>query len=201
MLFNLFQKHGPNLFIMGLFLLFIGILLYRSTAREVNKWELQNESVLNLAPRNVLRGQQEGEKQVRGPESVLREGLPRTGLPYVPPEGQVTITPKDKSKSLDDLVTIKYRRFGFITNPGLNLSLVPLGLGVDAKLAYFNRTGLIGGFTVFEGEGTMRAFWFSPILGLSYRLDRIKFLKNTEVFGAWAPFSRYECSLGVRVNL
>ena len=115
---------------------------------------------------------------------------------YVPPEGKIVIKPKDPSKKLEDLVEVNYKWYGLSFRPGLQLAIIPMGLGLDAKLIFVNRFGLNAG-----GIFLIQSRTITPTLGLSYRLDKIKFIYNTEFQCSYIPIGLIPVACGVRVNL
>lgn len=78
-------------------------------------------------------------------------GDSRIPQPYVPPEATVTITPKDPSKKLEDLITVKVKTYGLCFKPGIQVAF-PLGVGLDAKLAFYGKYGV--GVAGILGHGT-----------------------------------------------
>lgn len=121
----------------------------------------------------------------------------KTKVIYVPPEGSVEIKPKDPGKKLEDVVEVKVKWYGLTFKPGFQTGFVTMGLGLDFKLAYVNRFGFNIG-ALLQPKGMVGV---SPSLGLSYRLDRIKFIDNTEVMCAYTPLSPIPVNCGLRINL
>lgn len=118
---------------------------------------------------------------------------------YIPPEGHVTITPIDPTKKLEDVVIIKYTTFGFTFEPGFQFSVAPLGGGMDAKVIYWNRLGLalgVGYFQHLNGSDSV-----SPTGSLTYRLDRIPLVHNTELSIGVMPIPTLSGFMGLRWGL
>lgn len=123
----------------------------------------------------------------------------KTNELYVPPEGSITIRPKDKNKSLADVVEIKRKWYGLTLEPGLEIGVINGSFGVDVKLAYINRLGLITAVSVDQ----LTTKTVSPAIGVSYRLDGLSrgWLRNTEGLIEYKPLSRIPIEIGVRINL
>jgi hypothetical protein len=116
---------------------------------------------------------------------------------YVPPEGSVTITPVNPSKSIDDLVKIYYQTIGWTFEPGIQtLLLQEPNLGLDAKIFYAYRFGLNVGFVAGPGLN----LGITPDVSVSYRLDQVH-LRNTEVFVGYVPLTSIAFQMGFRINL
>lgn len=116
---------------------------------------------------------------------------------YLPPEARVTVEPKDPAKTIGDVVKVTVTgTWGFTAEPGLDLSAAPLGAGLDLKLFYVRKLGAEIG-AVYFADPVQR---FSPSIGLSYRLDGYRLLKNTEAVVAYAPNSPVLGWVGIRVN-
>lgn len=113
---------------------------------------------------------------------------------YVPPEGSITLSPKDKSKTIDEVVEVKVKWYGLTFRPGFTTTIAPIGLILDSKLAYMNRFGLIGGLGLYP--------YLTPSVGMSYRLDAVKWLSNTEAACMYLPLSLgiLPMNCGVRIN-
>jgi hypothetical protein len=118
---------------------------------------------------------------------------------YVPPEGHVEIIPKDPEKDISDLIEVKRKwwgltfKLGGFAGPVLNPNAQrKLGFAVDSKLLYVNRFGLELGVGRFQR--------WTPTLGLSYRLDRFKFIDNLELVGAYLPLDVVPATIGLRSN-
>lgn len=117
---------------------------------------------------------------------------------YVPPEGETEITPKDPSKSIDEIVTIKYKTWGFTNDIGFQLGLVGgYSVGLDYKFFYLGRFGANIG--VLGGKNITT--YVTPDLTLSYHLDRISWIHNTELFVGYAPTARIPYQMGLRINI
>lgn len=114
---------------------------------------------------------------------------------YVPPEGGIEISPKDKTKKLSDIVEVKRTWYGLCLRPGVGYGANPSRLLLDFKVAYANRLGLVTGVSVGSG--------ISPTLGLAYHLDGVSkdWLMNTEVTLGYAPLYYMPWYLGLRINL
>jgi hypothetical protein len=125
--------------------------------------------------------------------------VPTDKIVYVPPEGKVIITPKNPTKKLDDLVTIRYDRYGFTFEPGMQFTILPLGGGLDVKLAFINRLGLGVGVNYFSrGNGD---YYISPTANVTYRLDFIRFVKNTEALFGLSVYPTNRGYIGIRMGL
>ena len=121
----------------------------------------------------------------------------KTYVPYIPPEGSVTITPKDKTKTLDDLITVHYKEMGFTLEPGIECSgSLYFNCGIDAKLVFLYRFG--AGVGLVGGNNAL--FRIAPDAFLSYRLDKIH-LRNTEAILTYTLFSKIPVGVGLRINL
>lgn len=118
---------------------------------------------------------------------------------YLPPEGHATITSKDPSKKLEDVVDIKYIVRGFVFEPGFQFSVFPLGGGIDAKIIYWNRLGVSAGFGYFKHLYYPDSV--SPTGAITYRLDRIPFVHNTELFVGAMPLPILSGYAGFRWGL
>jgi hypothetical protein len=117
---------------------------------------------------------------------------------YIPPEGRTTIESKIPGKSVNDLIKISQKTFGFTFEPGISTAFIAEpNVGLDAKFAYFGRFGLVGG--ILAGRGLNLGV--SPYMGISYRLDRIKYIHNTEVWLGFVPLATINYQLGLRINL
>ena len=117
---------------------------------------------------------------------------------YVPPEGYVKIKPKDPEKTLEDVVEVKIKWYGLTLKPGLQFGMLNIGYGLDFKLAYINRFGLNTGFLIIPNRQTHT---ITPSLGLSYRLDRLPLISNTEAQCAYTPLSLIPINCGLRISL
>lgn len=117
--------------------------------------------------------------------------------PYIPPEGKVIITPKDPTKSINDVIKIHYQRYGFTFEPGIQTVLfAEPNLGFDVKVIYARRFGLNVGFVA----GRNLSVLVSPTVSMSYRLDQIH-LPNTEAFIGYVPLDKFTIQTGFRINL
>lgn len=99
--------------------------------------ETKGPDVLSIPIRNVYKA-----ATVSG---LVRHGVNKATSPsvqpsYVPPEAVVTITPKDKTKHLADLIDVKVKGYGLTFKPGIQATF-PLGIGLDVKLAFYRRYG------------------------------------------------------------
>ena len=157
----------------------------------VHKAELTAQSILHLSPRRFPRtlsgGSNIGNKQ---PNDT------NTEQPYQPPEGKTTITPIDKTKTLDQVVTIHYQEYGLIFEPGVQATAAPLGLGLDIKFAFAHRFGLVLGINYFTFYQLHDA---SPTLGLTYHLGKTRF-RNTDMVIGYAPVSFFPIYGGFRLG-
>lgn len=118
--------------------------------------------------------------------------------PYIPPEGTTTITPKDPTKKIEDVVDIKYKTWGRTSDIGLQLGLIGgYSIGLDYKFFYVGRfganIGLLGGKNITT--------YVTPDLTISYHLDRISWIHNTELWAGYAPTSIIPYQMGVRINI
>jgi hypothetical protein len=168
---------------------------YHKLSREVRRWNLINESVLHLSPRSI---QRLGVKKVTSGNPREEAGnalVPDVPSPYIPPETEVTITSKVQGKTVDDLVSIEYNKWGFTFRPGLQFAVFPKGVGLDAKLFYVSRAGLGVGIPYLIDYGV-------PGLDLwvSYRLDKFKYTKNTEVVTGLMVLPYNIGFAGLRIN-
>jgi len=118
---------------------------------------------------------------------------------YVPPEGYVEIKPKDPDKKLEDVVKLKIKWYGLTFKPGFQFGALNLGYGLDFKFAYFKRFGLNTGFLIFP----RKAGRITPSLGLSYHLDQIPLITNTEAMCAYTPLvsGLIPVNCGLRISL
>jgi hypothetical protein len=113
---------------------------------------------------------------------------------YVPPEGKVTVDPGGK---------LSIQRYGFTFEPGLTYSPFQHSVGLDAKFAYWNRFGIVGGIVYGHSQHDTNFNFdtgLTPLLGISYRLDKL-YLPNTEAVLSYAPMYRSFIFLGGRINL
>lgn len=175
------------------------LCVYLAGVKAGHRDDLINQSMYRISPRNV---------QVQVRPSSLRlhtsanqktnvgSDKPRNGAPYVNPDSKVTITPKDRTKTLDDVVVFEYDKFGWTAKPGIQLSLLPVGGVLDLKVGYINRWGLsIGAGAFRDGTG-----WYgSPIISVLYKpFDK---LQNTDIVFGYKPFPRDLGYIGLRVGL
>lgn len=122
-----------------------------------------------------------------------------TKIIYVPSEGSIEIKPKDPDKELEDVIEVKVKWYGLTFKPGFQIGLLDTSFGLDFKLAYMNRLGLNTGLLIFpRGAG---AASLSPTAGFSYRLDRFRFIDNTEVMCVYSPLFLIPVNCGLRINL
>jgi hypothetical protein len=138
----------------------------------------------------------------RRPGPIKRKPIDNSETPvvrYVPPEGRVEVRPKDPTKTLDELVEIKIKWYGLTLKPGMAWGLLPSAFGMDLKLAYLGRIG--AEFGISKQGSIYDLYGLTPRLSLSYRLDRIKFIQNTELYVGWTPLGRYPAEVGLRWNL
>lgn len=131
-------------------------------------------------------------KEVRVPTEITKNV-------YVPTEGYVTITPKDPTKRLEDVVNISYKTSGTTLGLGLETSVLPRGFGVDAKFLFASRWGVGLGLNYFNSERD--GDFFSPTGHISYRLDQIKYIHNTELLFGLGVLPRNFGYLGLRMGL
>lgn len=193
----------PINFKLGLLLILTGmfIMSYLSCKKIFDRETLINESILRLAPRNV--SNKNTSRNYFGTKRRNNNKRTEKRVPYIPPESKVTIEPKDPSKKLKDVVNIDYDIYGVMpSNAGWGLKVGMVGggnfyAGVDKKLLFANRWGVIGGFgyrTDFGARG------ISPDFGVSYRIDRGVF-HNTELCFEYVPLPKATGLFGVRINL
>lgn len=114
---------------------------------------------------------------------------------YVPPEGSITITPKDPTQNLEDVIEVNKKWYGLTLKPGFALSVYPIAYGLDVKLAFASRFGL--GLGVLYSPRNQHVM---PTLPLTYRLDRLPLVDNTEAYCAYAPFSSLNLNCGLRIG-
>lgn len=119
---------------------------------------------------------------------------------YVPPEGKVIITPKDPNKKLEDVVNITVKRVGFTLQPGMQLTMLPyVGGGLDVKLVFINRFGAGLGLNYFHVSDNN--YYISPTVNVTYRLDRIPYVRNSEALLGLAVYPTNRLYLGIRMGL
>lgn len=133
------------------------------------------------------------------PERKTSPGRVNTPTPnlgtrvYVPPEGKITIVPVQKDKEIQDVVEIKVQTWGLTSKFGYQYAL-PLRVGLDWKAFYFGRLGVepIG---FLAGKDSL-----DFAVGASYRLDKIRFIDNTELKFSYSPLTQ-RVYFGLRANL
>lgn len=182
-----------------LVLVFLAILVYayRVVSRAAHFAELYGESILRLSPGNVHLPQSGFETTTT--EKILHSS-PLEGVlgrrSYNPPESKIIITSKDPTKTLDQVVNVSYKTWGFTLEPGIQASIVPLGFGLDCKLIYINRwSGIVG----MEYMKLANIHAITPTLTLSYHLGT-NYFKNTELILGYSPLGPLPAYLGVRIN-
>lgn len=175
-------------YLMALFcLVFLAIVTYFVAC---NKPEPAPTSLTKLEARTVVLPQT---PRILDEKKSPVPNVPKARTPYVPPEGHITITPKDPEKTLEEVVNVVIKDRGITFTPGVHYA-VPDRLGADIKLAYRGRLGLGAGANVRLGS-----FADARILGYaSYRLDRIRFVQNTEAFVGYT--NKKEVQVGLRIN-
>lgn len=188
------KDHWRKYAFLVLVLLAVLSYAYRAVSRAVHFAELYGESILRLSPGNVSTINHTSGNTVPNKPTNQSTNSIQT---YVPPEGQVIITPKDPTKTLDQVINTNYKTWGFCKEFGLALDVAPLGIGLDMKFFFIKRFGAVIG--IDHSEFPMRST--TPTLGVSYRLDRISFLHNTELVVKYAPLSAFPLWGGVRINL
>lgn len=183
-------------------------LVYKDFSGRVHRQELESESLLYLTPRNVHSAPLGlGRNNTMGTIVLQRNGpgTPKVETPsaseerppYIPPEAEIIVTPKDPTKTLSDVVNVKIEdRYGFTLEPGLTGNLLPLGIGLDLKWAYYEKIGTEVGMV--ESFGSLGSI--SPSFSLSYRLDSFRLLANTEVEISYLPLAKIPVSTGIRIN-
>lgn len=114
--------------------------------------------------------------------------------PYIPNESPVQVVPADPSKPLN--AKIEYRRWGFCHAPGLELTVVPLGMGVDVKWFYAGRFGSTIGANYLKFFGEESA---SPTIALSYHFSAQTF-KNTDLVVGYSPLGTFPAYAGFRLG-
>lgn len=124
-------------------------------------------------------------------------GGPHEDRTYLPPEARVVVTPKNPKDKLEDVVNIRISgSWGPAFEPGLDLVMLPLGVGLDAKVFYYGRLGLeVGGEKYFVLSKRT-----SPTVGVSYHLDWIPLMRNTELKISYAPLSDTAISAALRLS-
>lgn len=112
--------------------------------------------------------------------------LPQNRPPYVPPEGTVTIKPKDPTKTLDEVIDIRVKYFGLCFKPGIQATF-PLGVGLDAKLAFYRRYGAGAVFLLSKEPREVNAALFASrhignfdnieaVVGLKFTGNRLPYV-------------------------
>lgn len=101
---------------------------------------------------------------------------------YVPQEGSVSVEPKDPTKPIEDVVTIKVKTWGLTARPGLSYDVVNRLPLVDIKLGYMKRlsAGLNlnshlqpGAFVSYRLDGMTRQVLINTELVLGYRISPV----------------------------
>ena len=135
---------------------------------------------------------------VKSSKGIFKEQTKEVIIPYVPPEGSVTIEPRRQEDTLNDIIKVSARRYGLTFEPGIQTSLLLApNIGLDAKLFYIGRWGSTVGFLC----GSNLDILCSPNFAISYRLDRIRFIRNTEIWCGYVPLVRVPYQVGFRINL
>ena len=194
------KQHRYKYSAVGLAFVLALLYSYKAIRHAVHVQDLISKSVLHLAPRNVYRlPNGDGE---HGAVDLPSDGGDDSDTvserqPYVPPEATVVITPKNPEQKLSNIVNVTViGNYGFTMEPGLDISLVTPGIGIDLKWFYFKKIGTEVGIERYFGPYNQ----FSPTVGLSYRLDRFRLLKNTELKFNYAPLLLFPISAGIRVG-
>lgn len=166
--------------------------------RKVHWLDLYSESILRLAAGNVPLPGNGALPDVR--KDTEHDDKPNPVARYIPPEAKVIITPKDTTKKLDDLINVKITNtWGFTRQPGLDISFLPLGVGLDFKWFYAYKLGTeVGTRANLNSSGRIDSV--VPTLGLSYRLDRYKAFSNTELKLTYSPIGVIPIGVGIRVG-
>lgn len=161
---------------------------------------LVQETIKHMREDNLLRRELKGSNMER--DNFLKLYLNARQLNnhrHVPSEGGVVITPKDKTKKLEDVVDITVHKSGMTRRIGLQTAIAPFGFGVDYKVYFFGRLGLNVGGMHYPSR-----FTFTPTVSVSYKLDRLKIFQNTEVMVGYQPLPTSRISnwmAGLRINL
>lgn len=176
------------------------IVVCKDFAHRVHTQELVSESILHLAAGNVYPSKKgfgsgtNAELRPGGGQSIpsdIRQN-------YIPPEATVIVTPKDPTKNLSDVVNVRIVDiWGIAVEPGLEGYIAPLGLGAGIKYFYYKKVGLTMGLDKFVSPVN----FFSPSLGVSYRLDRYRILSNTELQLSYLPIGKIPVAFGIRIDL
>lgn len=162
---------------------------------------------------NPVVAQLKGVTKIEGPTKIRQSGNARNvarplplsdqTVPYVPAEGYIEIIPgqgwKDDPASLFQPYEIRVKTHGFTFRPGVQITL-PFGLGLDAKVYYWNRFGLNLGAVNAITSPTK----FDPRASatVSYRLDQLPGIMNLEVFvGGFKGWKDQGPMGGLRINL
>lgn len=198
------KEHWRKYVFLSFFIIFVLRFTFITISNTVHRAILISESILHLSPRAVTNN---NPILIPGGAELLREkaipkGLdvgPNKNPKYVPPEGNITITPKDPTKTLDELVNIKYKEWGLTHGLGLEGSIAPLGIGLDIKLVYFYRLGGNIGINYFRSFDN-RDF-ITPTIGLSYHLDRVPLLIHSEILLGYSPLGLLPAYLALRLSL
>lgn len=191
------KEHGGKYATIALVAALALVWSYRRIRKEVDRNYLIGSSLLHLSPRNVrLPGPLAGPAGSQGATSLPGTAPIPASQPYVPPEGSVTITPRDPSKTLDEVVTVKYKTWGLTLEPGLDFAAAPFGMGLDVKWLYYKKFGIETGALYFADPFNK----YSASLSASYRLDYYSLLKNTEFVVGYASNSPILGWVGIRIN-
>lgn len=113
-------------------------------------------------------------------------------LIYVPSEGGIQIKTKG-GKRLEEVAEVRVKNIGFVFRPGVQVS-IPVSYGIDSKVFFWNRLGLNLGFIYTNPI-------FYPTVSISYKLDRLRILVNTEVFIGQQILNPLGLYVGLRINL
>lgn len=104
---------------------------------------------------------------------------------YVPSHGKADVKVNDKGE-----VTVEVKNKGFYFSPAIGFLMTSkLDAVVAAELGYWNRFELIAGVSAPR---------WAAFGGVGYRLDQIRYLKNTSVYVAYT--SRKEIGAGLMVR-
>lgn len=172
----------------------IGYWSYRRMSQAVRFQGLYADSMLRLAGRRLQPG-------YRINPVLAGDGAEDSGsLPdipsFIPPESEITVTPREPGKRLADVVTISYSTWGFCHEPGINFSAYPVGVGLDFKFFYWQRWGLLVGVGYFKVPKEI----LSPQVALSRRIGSKGWFENTEVAAGYLPIGDVPIWGGIRVN-
>lgn len=160
-------------------------------AKQIVRLNYQVASLLGTQVRTVIKT-----RKINVPVEIIKEKII-----YVPQEGRVVIEPKEKNKQLEDVVNIKIKNKGLNFSPGLQLIGPKSRIGIDFKLVYWNRWGIVGGITFPFLKIAFPESVIAPTVGVSYRLDRLKYIKNTELSCGYIYLTLIPVYCGFRINL